>query len=69
VVNGSALHRRQEERSTGTLRWRAGYESLLATLSDPNHEEHEEMPDWVGGGYNPEAYSAEEVAVLSYAGN
>ena len=32
-----------------------GYEHLLEVLADPAHEEHEEMLDWVGGPFDPEA--------------
>ncbi|QAT81625.1 hypothetical protein EJ065_0010 [Corallococcus coralloides] len=33
-----------------------GYEDLLEALQDPEHEEHEELLDWVGGYFDPEAF-------------
>jgi len=38
-----------------------GYENLLEILKDPNHEEHEEMLQWLGGTFDPEPFSPEEV--------
>ena len=38
-----------------------GYENLLAIMKDPKHPEHESMSEWVGSGFNPEAFDAEEV--------
>jgi hypothetical protein len=38
-----------------------GYYDLLAAISDPAHKEHEDMLDWLGGGYDPEAFSVEDV--------
>ncbi len=38
-----------------------GYYDLLDTLADPKHPEHEDMLDWVGGEFDPEAFSLEEV--------
>jgi hypothetical protein len=31
-----------------------GYEQLRAAISDPNHPQHEEMLEWVGGAFDPE---------------
>lgn len=31
-----------------------GYAQLLAVLADPNHPEHEEQLEWVGGEFDPE---------------
>lgn len=36
-----------------------GYERLLEIMSDPLHEEYEEMFAWVGGRYDPEAFSTD----------
>lgn len=33
-----------------------GYEDLLAALSDPKHESHEEMLEWVGADFDPKAF-------------
>jgi len=31
-----------------------GYADLLEVLSDPSHDQHEELLEWVGRQYNPE---------------
>jgi hypothetical protein len=33
-----------------------GYYELLIALSDPDHEEHDTMLEWVGGNYDPNAF-------------
>lgn len=33
-----------------------GYENLLASLADPNHEEHDELTTWVGGYFDAEGF-------------
>ena len=33
-----------------------GYEHLLEVLRDPKHERHEEMREWIGGEFDPEAF-------------
>jgi len=38
-----------------------GYGDLLAIMKDPKHPEHESMSEWVGSGFAPEAFDAEEV--------
>ncbi len=38
-----------------------GYEHLLEVLRDPKHEEHEEMREWIGGNFDPEAFDLEQV--------
>ena len=38
-----------------------GFYELLDALADPNHEQHQEMSDWIGGDYDPQAFSVEEV--------
>ena len=32
-----------------------GYEHFLEAIKDPEHEEHEEYLEWVGGSFDPEA--------------
>lgn len=36
-----------------------GYEHLLEVLRDPKHEAHEEMREWIGGDFDPEAFDLE----------
>jgi len=31
-----------------------GYQGFLEAIQDPNHPEHEEMLEWVGGEFDPE---------------
>jgi hypothetical protein len=38
-----------------------GYYNLLEALRDPDHEEHEDQLGWVGGEFNPEAFSVDEI--------
>jgi Plasmid pRiA4b ORF-3-like protein len=38
-----------------------GFYDLLDALKDPTHEQHEELQDWVGGDYDPEAFSIDPV--------
>ena len=38
-----------------------GYERLLEALRDPKHDEHEEMREWIGGDFDPEAFDLDEV--------
>jgi hypothetical protein len=38
-----------------------GYYNLLEVIRDPTHEEHEEMMEWLGGEYDPEAFSVDDV--------
>jgi hypothetical protein len=38
-----------------------GYASFLEAVMDPNHEEREEMLDWVGYDFDPEAFDLDEV--------
>ena len=33
-----------------------GYQNFLAAISDPAHEEHDSMLEWVGGGFDAEAF-------------
>jgi hypothetical protein len=38
-----------------------GYASLLEAIRDPEHPEHDEMVDWVGGEFDPEAFDLDEI--------
>jgi hypothetical protein len=38
-----------------------GYEHLLEVIRDPAHPEHEEMLEWVGGAFDPEAFDLRAV--------
>ena len=38
-----------------------GYGDFLEALRDPRHERHEELLEWVGGEFDPEAFDAEAV--------
>ncbi|MBA5942691.1 MAG: plasmid pRiA4b ORF-3 family protein, partial [Methanophagales archaeon] len=38
-----------------------GYGDLLEILRDPEHEEYEELKEWVGGEFDPEHFDLEEV--------
>lgn len=33
-----------------------GYEAFLAAISDPDHDEHDSMLEWVGGSFDPDAF-------------
>lgn len=38
-----------------------GYYDLLAVIGHPEHEDHEERLEWLGDGFDPEAFSVDEV--------
>ena len=38
-----------------------GYEELLVALSGSDDPDHEELRDWVGGSFDPEAFGLDEV--------
>ena len=37
------------------------YRDLLEAISDPRHEDHDELLDWVGDDFDPEAFDARSV--------
>jgi hypothetical protein len=37
-----------------------GYQLFLEAIRSPRHPEHEEMLDWVGGSFDPEAFDLQE---------
>jgi hypothetical protein len=38
-----------------------GYANFLAAIRDPNHDEHDEYLDWIGGEFDPEEFELDEV--------
>ncbi|MEO0735115.1 MAG: plasmid pRiA4b ORF-3 family protein, partial [Bacteroidota bacterium] len=38
-----------------------GYEHFLAAIQDPKHPEHEELLEWAGGKFDPEAINLREI--------
>lgn len=41
-----------------------GYEELLAATHDSTHERHEELMEWLGGSFDPEAFDLKEIRKL-----
>lgn len=37
-----------------------GFSNLLEAVSDPNHDQHDELTDWLGDDFDPEAFSVDE---------
>lgn len=38
-----------------------GYEWFLEAIGDPGHDEHEELMEWIGGEFDPEAFDLDEI--------
>ena len=38
-----------------------GFYNFLEAISDPEHEEHQDLLDWVGGSFAPESFSVDAV--------
>ncbi len=38
-----------------------GFYNLLDALQDPGHDEHDELMEWTGGGFNAQSFSVEAV--------
>jgi Plasmid pRiA4b ORF-3-like protein len=38
-----------------------GYAEFLAALADPEHPEHRDLTEWIGGSFDPTAFSVAEV--------
>jgi hypothetical protein len=38
-----------------------GFYNFLEAIGDPDHPEHEELLEWIGGSFDPELFSAERV--------
>jgi hypothetical protein len=46
-----------------------GYEGFLQAIRDPDHPEHEDYLEWIGGEFDPEAFDLEAVnAALRHLG-
>src|SRR6266852_1567292 len=39
----------------------SGYENFLQALNDPNHPDHDEYLEWIGGTFDPVAFDLNEV--------
>jgi hypothetical protein len=43
-----------------------GYDSFLEAIQNPDHPEHEDYLEWIGGPFDPTAFDLDEVnAALS----
>ncbi len=38
-----------------------GFYKLLSALTDPNRERYEEISDWIGDDFDPQAFSVEGI--------
>lgn len=38
-----------------------GYEEFLSVMADPKHPEHDEHKEWIGGSFDPEEFSVDNV--------
>ena len=38
-----------------------GFYNLLDALADPDHEQHEELTEWIGGDFDAKAFSVDDV--------
>jgi len=38
-----------------------GYENFLQAINSPDHPEHDEYLEWIGGDFDPEAFNVDEV--------
>lgn len=45
-----------------------GYEHFLEALSDPAHPEHEELLEWIGGKFDPEAFTVHQANLDIHGG-
>lgn len=49
----------------GIAGWVTGYAGLLEALVDPNHAEHDDLGEWVGEDFEPEAFDLKAVNLAS----
>ena len=45
-----------------------GYADMLSALADPDDPEHEEVREWIGESFDPEAFNAYELNVALHGG-
>lgn len=38
-----------------------GYAEFLRAIADPEHPQHDDMTEWIGGPFDPEAFNVQEV--------
>ena len=38
-----------------------GYYNFLEAIGDPDHEQHEELLEWIGGHFDPKAFSVDKI--------
>jgi len=38
-----------------------GYADFLEAIQDPNNPDHEDLLEWIGGSFDPEAFDLEEI--------
>ncbi len=38
-----------------------GYDEFREAIRDPEHEQHEDMLEWIGGSFDPEAFDLDEI--------
>jgi len=57
TVNGTISHNCPPEDCGGV--W--GYANFLEAIGDPNHQEHEEFLEWIGGEFDPEEFDLDLV--------
>jgi hypothetical protein len=46
--------------STRGRGWHLGYAEFLEAMSDPKHESHRDMKEWIGGKFDPEKFSVDK---------
>ncbi len=47
--------------STGDCGGTVGYTRFLEAIQNVDHEEHEEYLTWIGGGFDPEEFSPDQI--------